>query len=215
MVAHRYDLALAMPSDAYKTFTASMTITVNEWRDGIGFDLEALKNVTDSERNELEKLLAHRLESDPDWRVVDALGAIATPAAIEAIRRAVDHGDYQTRLRAAEQLEELNEPVDIEAVIIDALRNSSLYHGLSQAIDMAEWHPSLRIQETLLDLALNGDEEQRVHCAALALYLGGKADEAFDWNHRPFFLRFGEEDRQTRIEAYKELCGRLGVTPKI
>jgi hypothetical protein len=80
---------------------------------------------------------------------------------------------------------------------------------------MAEAHPTPRIQETLLDLALNGDEEHRIHCAALALYLGGKSDEAFDWNHRPFFLRFGDSDRRVQIEAYKELCERLGVAPKI
>jgi hypothetical protein len=104
--------------------------------------------------------------------------------------------------------------VDLESVIIEALRGTDLSNGLSQAIDAAEEHPSPRIQETLLDLALNGNEDQRIQCAALALYLGGKADEAFDWNHRPFFLRFGEEDRKTQIEAYQELCQRLGVTPK-
>ena len=45
--------------------------------------------------------------------------------------------------------------------------------------------------------------------AALALYLGGKAEEAFDWNHRPFFLRFVDENRSVQIDAYKELCARL------
>ena len=99
--------------------------------------------------------------------------------------------------------------------IIKALRETSLYGGFSQALDTAEEHPTPRIQETLLDLALNGDEEHRIHCAALALYLGGKAEEAFDWNHRPFFLRFGDSDRNVQIEAYKELCARLGVAPKL
>src|SRR6185503_4807588 len=130
-------------------------------------------------------------------------------------RRASRNASPETRLYAAEQLLKLDEPANLESAIIEALRKTSLFGGLSEALDMAEEHPSARIQETLLDLALNGTEEQRIHCAALALYLGGKADEAFDWNHRPFFLRFGDNDRNIQIEAYKELCSRLGVTPKV
>jgi len=49
----------------------------------------------------------------------------------------------------------------------------------------------------------------------LALYLGGKSSEAFDWDYRPLFLKFGEEDRTVRVEAYKELCRLLGIAPKL
>ncbi len=205
------------PSAAYQKFLKSMNIDYSAWRDGEGFDLEALEDITDSERTEAVKMLAERLEAQPDWREIEALGVLATPEARKAIRNAVKDADYETRMRAAEQLVELGEKAEAEldAAIIDALRNTGLENGLSQAIDMAEEHPSERIRETLLDLALNGTEEQRIHCAALALYLGGKADEAFDWNHRPFFLSFGDEDRGKQIEAYKELCRRLGVKPKV
>ena len=202
-------------SPAYQEFLASMQITVEEWREGIGYNLEALERVTDAERDSIVQMLAHRLETNPDWREIEALGAIGTPAAKKAIQAAAKNGDAETRMRAAAQLHEMGEPADLEKSIIDALRNTAIYGGLTQALDLAEEHPSPRIQETLLDLALNGAEEQRIHCAALALYLGGKADEAFDWNHRPFFLRFGEEDRTVQIEAYKELCRRLGVKPKV
>ena len=190
-------------------------MTLEKWREGIGFDLAALKNVTESERASLVKMLKERLETEGDWREIEALGAIGTTEAKEAIRRAIDHGSPETRLYAADQLAKMEEPQHLEAAIIEALRKTSLFGGLSQALDLAEENPSPRIQETLLDLALNGDEEQRIHCAALALYLGGKAEEAFDWNHRPFFLRFGENDRNIQIEAYKELCSRLGVTPRL
>jgi hypothetical protein len=200
-------------SQAYTSFVASMTMTLEKWRDGIGFDLAALKNVTEAERASLAKMLEERLETDGDWREIEALGEIGTTEAKDAIRRAIDHGSPETRLYAAEQLAKMDETQHLEAAIIEALRNTRLFGGLSAALDMAEENPSPRIQETLLDLALKGDEEQRIHCAALALYLGGKAEEAFDWNHRPFFLQFGDKDRNVRIEAYKELCSRLGVTP--
>lgn len=202
-------------SPAYTSFVSSMNVTVDKWREGIGFDLAALGNVSSSERDLLVKTLAERLEASGDWREIEALGTIGTPEAKEEIRRAIAHGSAETRLYAAEQLAKMGEPADLENAIIGALRETRLFGGLSRALDMAEEHPGPRIQETLLDLALNGVEEQRIHCAALALYLGGKAEEAFDWNHRPFFLRFGDDDRNVQIEAYKELCSRLGVTPKV
>jgi hypothetical protein len=192
-----------------------MKLDVDKWREGIGFDIEALKQVTAPERDALVTILAEQLEDHPDWRPIEALGAIGTPPAIEAIHRALREGSPETRLYAAEQLAEVGQTEHLDRAIVDALRETSLYGGLSRALDLAEEHPSPQIQETLLDLALNGDEEQRIHCAALALYLGGKADEAFDWNHRPFFLQFGESDRKVQIEAYKELCARLGVAPKV
>jgi hypothetical protein len=201
-------------SEAYNAFIASMRITVDEWRDGIGFDLDALQNVTKSERDELVKVLSERLKKKADWREIEALAAIGTAPAKKAIHYALDHADPETRLHAAEHLAEMGEPDRLESAIIQSLRTAKAMEGLSKAIDMAEEHPSPRIQETLLDLALNGDEDQRIHCAALALYLGGKAEEAFDWNHRPFFLQFGDQDRRVQIQAYKELCERLGVPPK-
>lgn len=44
-------------------------MTVEEWREGIGFDLTALERVTDPERDSLVTLLSDRLET---------LGAIGT-----------------------------------------------------------------------------------------------------------------------------------------
>jgi len=202
-------------SPAYQAFVASMRITMDQWRDGVGYNVEALKSVTGAERVRLVDLLREHLESSPDWRDVEALGAIGTKKAIKVLRGALEHVDSETRMYLERQLAEMGEPANIEDAIIEALRGTSMCTGFSQAIDMAEEHPTPRIQETLLDLALNGGEEQRIHCAALALYLGGKAEEAFDWNHRPFFLRFSDDDRSVQIKAYKELCRRLGVAPKV
>lgn len=198
-------------SEAYKTFLASMNIGVDEWRDGIGFNLEALQNVTESERDELVETLSGRLISNPDWREVEALAAIGTPPAKSAIRNVLEHADAATQLYAAEKLAELGEAANLEEAIIKALRTTTAMEGLAKVLDMAEQYPSPRIQETLLGMALNGDHYQRVYCAAPALYLGGKAKEAFDWDHRAFFLKFGEDDRAVQLEAYNELCRRLGV----
>jgi hypothetical protein len=206
---------MAEHSPAYEAFLASMNIGLEEWRDGIGYDLGALAKVTDSERVELVVLMGERLKTHPDWREVEALGAVGTPAARAILRAARKRVDPETRMHIEEHLDKLEKSSGLEDAIIDALRRTTMTSGLSRAIDMAEENPTPRIRKTLLDVALNGaDDVGRVNCAALALYLGGKADEAFDWNHRPFFLRFGEEDRKVRVEAYRELCARLGVEPK-
>jgi HEAT repeat protein len=202
-------------SPAYQNFLSSMEISYEDWHDGVGYDLEALKQITDPERDAVVKLLEERLETTPDWRDLEALAAIGTPEARQTIRKALEGGDIETRMRAAEELVALGEEAELESVIIEGLGTTSLGSGLSKAIDLAEEHPSARIQEALLDLSLNGNEDQRIQSAALALYLGGQADEAFDWDHRPFFLRFGDENRAIQIEAYLELCRRLGATPKL
>jgi hypothetical protein len=53
-----------------------------------------------------------------------------------------------------------------------------------------------------------------VHFAARLFYIHGRADEPFDWNHRPFFLRFHTEDRGERLAVYRELCTLLDLDPE-
>jgi hypothetical protein len=194
-------------SSAYEAFLRSMSINADRWRDGIGYDLQALAGMTESERDSIAGLLVGRLAGQGDWRDVQALGAIATPQAIEALRRGADGARPEIRAHCAQQLAAIGEPVDMDAVIAGALRNTRLHGGFDAALQLAERHPTPHVRETLLDLALNGaDSEIRVACAAMALFLGGKADSPYDWNHRQLFLRFAEDDRAARLAAHRELC---------
>src|SRR5262245_644235 len=86
------------PSKAYQTFIASMAITLEDWREGNGYDLDALDEVTGEEREELVKVLAERLKSAPDWRQAEALGAIGTPAAVKALQSAMKTTDRELRI---------------------------------------------------------------------------------------------------------------------
>ena len=50
--------------------------------------------------------------------------------------------------------------------------------------------------------------------AAMLFYIYGKADEPFDMKQRPFFLRFNTENKEERMQAFMELCEKLGINPK-
>ena len=91
-------------SPAYQTFLASMKIGLNEWREGIGYDLAALEKVSDFERDELVQMLGERLKRTPNWREVEALGAIGAPAARAILLTFVNRVDRETRLQSAAYL---------------------------------------------------------------------------------------------------------------
>jgi hypothetical protein len=83
---------------------------------------------------------------------------------------------------------------------------------LSETIDeIEEFHPPAVI-DALFRGALKRDGEAAVHFAALLFFLHGKAEEPFDWNHRPFFLRFHSTGKE-RTEVFRELCKTVGVDP--
>jgi hypothetical protein len=201
----------ARPTEAYKTFTASTNIGYEQWHDGIGYDLAALTKSTEQERAHVAARLIRRLESgEGDWRDIEALAALDVPETREALERALPRAKPEMRLHIASALVAMGASVEIDRIIADILRRGTYEDGLSQALDFAARHATPFLREVLLDCARNGKPDVRVHAAALSLYLAGKADEAFDWNHRPFFLQFGEEDEQIRERAYVELCRRIG-----
>jgi len=144
-----------------------MQLSMDDWRDGIGYDVAALAEITPEERSAAVEVLAEHLRDYGDWRDVEALAAIDIPEAREEMRRATQHSNHQVRLRAAEKLEESGEDAGLEDQIIEALRGSAIFYGLTQALELAEEHPTDRIKATLLEVARNGENrEARVHCSA-------------------------------------------------
>jgi hypothetical protein len=58
---------------------------------------------------------------------------------------------------------------------------------------------------------LHRDGETAVLFAALLMFVHGKATSAFDWDQRPFFLRFNTQNTAERRAAFHELCDKIGV----
>lgn len=198
-------------SEAAKRFLVSMTITYEMWHDGTGYDLQALKQVTNHELAEIERaLIDHRPR---DWRDIEALGEIDSPQAKQEIQAALKSSDVQVRQHAQECIGVALPREDRERLIIQSLDGDNLLDGLGAALDeVAEFHPP-RVVEALFRGALRRPGEAAVNFAAMLFFLHGKATEPFDMKQRPFFLRFNTEIRHKRVEVFCEMCEQLGVDP--
>ena len=194
-----------MPGPAFLRFVESMNIGHEEWREGIGYDVQALAGMTPEERATVETTLIAHLADRGDWRDVEALAALGTPGAKAAVSLAAKHRNSEVRNYALKTLAKAEPPGASE-------REEAIVHAVERgALDLAESNPTPRVKRALLDCARLADPVTRVNAAALLLYLCGKADEPFDWSHRPFFLRFGSEDTQELRVAWTELRERTGV----
>jgi len=195
--------------DAAKRFIASMTITYEMWHDGDGYNLDALRAIPAAELPAIEALLINH--SPRDWRDIEALGQLDSEASRKVVNAALGSSDEHVRYHARLYASEKQSPVDRERLLLQSLAKNDLSGGLSQAIDeAAEFHPPAVIH-ALLDGALNRTGEVAVNFAGLLYYIHGKSEAPFDWNHRPFFLRFHTADREERKAAFRELCQTIGV----
>jgi hypothetical protein len=199
-------------SEAAMAFARSLHIGYAEWHDGVGYDLDALKAMTPAEQKAVEAAFAEKVASGAAGRrEIEALAALNSEAARAALREALGAANPETRLHAATALKTLGETVPMDEVIVEVLRGGTFSRGVSYAFDLIPEHDSPVIRSALLDLARNGDRTVRAHAAAMLLYLAGLAAEPFDWNHRPFFLQFGEEDAETRERAFAGLKQHLAA----
>lgn len=200
-------------SAAYTKFIASMEMNYEKWHDGEGYDLEALAALEGKERGEVEQLLRGR----QDWRDQEALAVLASPTAFKALEANLRSPKAATRLAAAAELHERGRLPDIGPAIVDVLKIVSIDDSVfSKALDLVGWHKPKGVIRVLLDIARNGPGQRACNAVGMLFYLKGLADEPFDWNHRPFFLRFNDEtpkETEDRKAAYKELCAKIGEKP--
>jgi hypothetical protein len=190
-------------------FERSMIIDYEKWHDGIGYDLDALRGASEAELAAVETLLISR--GVCDWRDVEALAALSTPRARAALTAAMNNKDHQVRAAVMEYAPELVPDTKRMASIIKTLGSADLYSGLSETLDQVEdFHPP-EIVKALFRGVLRREGEISVHFAAMLMFVHGKAKEPFDWEQRPFFLKFHTENRAEREAVFRELCEKIGV----
>lgn len=196
-------------SAALERFRASMHIDYAQWREGIGYDLAALAELTDHEQT----VAMASLVPPTGWRDVDALLVVRHPGAVEALRHAAHSGALEVRLAIADRAPHLMSDAQRTAALLQAITSADIMDGLSRALDQCEtFHPPA-VHDALWQALLDRDGGAAYHCAATLAVIHGAIPSRFDWTHRPLFLRFNTPDRAERLAARQELRVLLGVPP--
>jgi hypothetical protein len=202
-------------SDAFEKFRKSMSIGYMEWHEGIGYDLPALAALPPEELVVAEDLLVARHAAD--WRDLQALDTIGSPRALRELENALRSKSVDIRIEAARRLAARSLLADstIEAIIVNALSTTTIADGMVKTLAFAAEHPSPSVLRALLDCSVHGNDDIRVHAAALVHFLHGGSSSSFDMNFRPFYLRFAAKNREERHAAYRELCAKIGIEPDV
>lgn len=206
-------------SDALARFMASTDVDYERWHEGEGYDLDSLRALDPDEAFRAEQWLIARAGND--WRDLEALLALETPNAKEAVAEQLRHGKLEQRLWAARYLTDdpnaaAADPefaADRDAAVVAGLASALLYEGLTQALDLAGEVRSEPMVRALWRASQRDEGEAAVHAAARLAFLYGKATSDFDWDLRPLFLRFGTTDRAERAAATAQLGKLCGVDP--
>lgn len=192
-------------------FRKSMEIDYEKWHDGIGYDLDAIRAATKTERKAIEQMLTEH--TPRDWRDIEALAKINTKNAQEIIKKAIKDPDPDVRVAVTRFAPNLVTNSERSQSIINALQHAEIFSGLSQVLDdVEEYHPK-EVKEALITGLLSREGDIAVLFAAMLFYLCGKAKEPFDMKQRPFFLRFNTENREERVQAFRGLCKELNINP--
>jgi hypothetical protein len=200
---------LAAENSVVERFRRSMTMNWEKHHDGVGHDIDILRQADPAEREAIERLLLSR--GVLDWMDVEALAALDSPGARDALLEAARSGDQRIRMAVLQYAPDLLATQDRTAALVSDLETAEFYGGLTQALAEAEeFHPPA-VMDALFRGALQRDGESAVHFAALLTFLHGKAEEPFDWEQRPLFLEFHTADQLERRQVFRRLCARLEV----
>lgn len=197
-------------SAAIDRFLRSLEIDFDKWHDGIGFDVDALREATPAERTFAES----QLDARRDWRDVEALAVLAelgSASAERSLRGALRSGSHEIRLavvRCAPQLVE--EQTRIES-LVHALESAAPFAGLDATLSEVErFHPP-PVVDALWHGLTTRPGDVAVHYAAMLAFIYRKAESSFDWSLRPLFLKFNTESEEQRQPAVAELRTFLEV----
>jgi hypothetical protein len=193
-------------------FEASMKIGFEEWHDGIGYDIEAIRIASQIERDAIEQIIINH--NPRDWRDIEALAEINSKCAREIIKKAIKDPNPVVRVAVVRFTPDLVTDNERSQSITDALQSAEIFNGLSQVLDEVERYHPQEVKEALITGLLNRKGDVAVLFAAMLFYLFGCAKKPFDMKQRPYFLRFNTEDKKERFEVFRDLCQKLKINPE-
>jgi hypothetical protein len=192
-------------------FERSLVIDREQWHDGIGYDLEALRAAGPEDRAAIESLLLQR--GIHGWRDVEALAEFDSQTARAALRRAAHSIDDEIRMAVLRHAPDLVSDDERTNSLVRALESVTIFGGLDATLTQIEAHHPRPVLDALFRATLTRPGDVACNLAGMLWHLSGRSDEIFDWQARPRFLRFVTEDRAERVAAFRALCAELGVDP--
>jgi hypothetical protein len=197
------------PQSAFDRFLRGMDLNYESWRDGLGYDLSMLKTAGPQELTQIEEFLVSRPVYD--WRDVQALAALDSPRARALLRKTLRGRDQVLATAVMDYAPELASEKEQTKTLVAALTRSDSDVGTIQALfQVEEFHPP-DVVDALFRGLLTRDGKTAEHFAAMLMFVRGKANSSFDWDQRPFFLKFNTEVHAEREAVFRELCEKLGV----
>jgi len=190
-------------------FERSLLIGYEQWHDGVGYDVEALREMSGDERRGIET----RLTPPDGWRDVEALAVIAklgSDSARAELRRVATAGSSETRLAVLRYAPELVDDTARATALVAALDSATQFDSFTTTLEqVAAFHP-----QPVIDALWRGLETRQgdvaMHYAGMIAFLAGKADSSFDWLLRPLLTEFKTEDAVARRAAIQKLRTRVG-----
>ncbi|MFL5620862.1 MAG: hypothetical protein ACJ79A_20975 [Gemmatimonadaceae bacterium] len=199
----------AAGESAAERFERSLLIGYEQWHDGTGYDVDALRELTAEQRCRFEA----RLTPPDGWRDVEALSVLASLGSESAraeLRRLASSGSSEIRLAVLRYTPELVDDAARTASLVEALDTATVFDGFTTTLDEVEaFHP-----KPVIDALWRGLETRQgdvaAHYAAMLAFIHGIADSKFDWSLRPLFLEFNATDAAARRAAIAKLRKRIG-----
>lgn len=190
-----------------RRFADSMQMNFERWKEGTGYDLEALKCLSPQNQRRMED----QMTPPAGWRDVEALAALDTPTARETLRAAVHAQAIEVSLAVLSYAPRLVDDGTRTDVILRALVEAQPFAGQTETLDRAmAFHPPVVVQALFARL-LRASGEMAYHCAATLAAIFGVVDSRYDWSLRPLYLAFNTDDAAARRKAFLALCQTLGV----
>lgn len=198
------------PQTAFERFDESREMNYERWHDGIGYDMDAFAEMSLDERISLQATFI----PPQDWRDIEALLAIDSQVARDALVAAAKSGGLEMRLSIMSRAPQL---FDVDAktkTLLQAVDDAAPYAGLSATLDeIEEFHPP-EIQIAMFKAVLNRDGDIAYHMATSLAVIHGKISSRYDWTLRPMILELNTTDRTQRRKMFVALCDLLDVANK-
>ncbi|MBX3417718.1 MAG: hypothetical protein KF851_08955 [Pirellulaceae bacterium] len=192
----------------YERFRRAAQIDADNWRDP-QHDLEAIQLASPEERLAIEQFLLSR--SIGHFIDAEALALLDSPRARQALLDAFRTGTTEIRAAVARVMPQIVDDEERLTELVQRIADCDAYDGLSLTLTQIETDHPPTVIDAMLKRIVQNPGVAAVHFAGMLLYLHGVADEPFDWNHRPFLLRFNPDDENDRKQAVTELCQRIGI----